>query len=87
MSENEQCLQALEAEASGDWEKAHRLVQDGDSPASAWVHAYLHRVEGDVGNAGFGSHFPTLCLSSGRVPYRLMLCPSWKILRPTTKRC
>jgi len=53
MSENEQCLQALEAEASGDWEKAHRLVQDGDSPASAWVHAYLHRVEGDVGNAGY----------------------------------
>jgi len=53
MSETEKCLQALEAEASGDWEKAHRLVQDGSSSESSWVHAYLHRVEGDLGNAGY----------------------------------
>ena len=37
----------------GDWDKAHNLVQDDDSREAAWVHAYLHRVEGDVGNARY----------------------------------
>ena len=36
-----------------DWEKAHRLVQDESGADAAWVHAYLHRVEGDLGNAGY----------------------------------
>jgi hypothetical protein len=37
----------------GDWDRAHKIVQDEDSQAAAWVHAYLHRVEGDLGNAGY----------------------------------
>lgn len=46
-------LQALWFEARGDWNKAHELAQeDGDSPG-AWVHAYLHRKEGDVSNARY----------------------------------
>jgi hypothetical protein len=39
--------------AKGDWDKAHKLVQDEDTAHAAWVHAYLHRVEGDLGNAGY----------------------------------
>ena len=39
--------------AKGDWEQAHRIVQDENSRDAAWVHAYLHRVEGDLGNAGY----------------------------------
>lgn len=39
--------------AKGDWEKAHNLVQDEDGKDAAWVHAYLHRVEGDLANAGY----------------------------------
>ena len=39
--------------AKGDWDQAHRLVQDDPSAAASWVHAYLHRVEGDLGNAGY----------------------------------
>jgi hypothetical protein len=46
-------LQALAALASGDWDGAHRLVQDEASPEAAWVHAHLHRVEGDLSNAGY----------------------------------
>jgi hypothetical protein len=46
-------LQALWRAAKDDWDGAHRLVQDGASVEAAWVHAYLHRVEGDVGNAGY----------------------------------
>lgn len=46
-------LQALWHEARGDWERAHRCVQDDASREGAWVHAYLHRKEGDEVNAGY----------------------------------
>ena len=46
-------LQALWFEAKGDWAAAHRLAQAGNDAAGAWVHAYLHRVEGDLANAGY----------------------------------
>lgn len=46
-------LQALWQDRKGDWEQAHRLVQDDPGRAAAWVHAYLHRKEGDHGNAGY----------------------------------
>ena len=36
-----------------DWDGAHRLVQDDPSPEAAWIHAHLHRVEGDLGNARY----------------------------------
>ena len=39
--------------AKGNWDQAHRIVQDDGSRDAAWVHAYLHRVEGDLGNAGY----------------------------------
>lgn len=44
-------LQGLWWAKKGDWDKAHRLVMDEHSPEAAWVHAYLHRAEGDEGNA------------------------------------
>ena len=46
-------LAALWWAAKGDWDAAHKIVQDEDDANSAWVHAYLHRVEGDLGNAGY----------------------------------
>jgi hypothetical protein len=46
-------LAALCWAAKGGWDEAHKLVQDEDSADAAWVHAYLHRVEGDLGNAGY----------------------------------
>ena len=39
--------------AKGDWDKAHGIVMQEDSQEAAWVHAYLHRVEGDLPNAGY----------------------------------
>jgi hypothetical protein len=44
-------LQAMWQDANGDWQAAHKLAQDDGSPIGAWVHAYLHRVEGDLPNA------------------------------------
>jgi hypothetical protein len=46
-------LQALWHDARGDWDRAHQLAQDVDTKAGAWVHAYLHRKEGDESNAGY----------------------------------
>ena len=46
-------LAALWWAANGDWDQAHKIVQDDASAEAAWVHAYLHRVEGDLGNAGY----------------------------------
>lgn len=47
-------LQALWWAGKGDWDRAHGCAQqrEGD-PACDWVHAYLHRVEGDRVNAGY----------------------------------
>lgn len=37
----------------GNWERAHALVQDDPSAAGAWVHALVHRIEGDDWNARY----------------------------------
>jgi hypothetical protein len=46
-------LEALWWDAKGDWEKAHQRVQAEAGAAGAWVHAYLHRKEGDLDNARY----------------------------------
>ncbi len=46
-------LAALWWAGKGDWKKAHEIAQDENGMAASWVHAYLHRVEGDLGNAGY----------------------------------
>jgi hypothetical protein len=46
-------LAALWWAAKGGWDAAHKLVQDEATADAAWVHAYLHRVEDDLGNAGY----------------------------------
>jgi hypothetical protein len=46
-------LQALWFDAKGDWESAHELAQAVYTPQGAWVHAYLHRKEGDHENAKY----------------------------------
>jgi len=46
-------LQALWHDAKGDWKRAHEIVQSVKGQASARVHAYLHRREGDPDNANY----------------------------------
>lgn len=46
-------LEAMWYDAKGDWEKAHTLAQSQEDAEGAWVHAYLHRVEGDLSNAAY----------------------------------
>ena len=46
-------LRALWYDAKGDWEAAHAAAQADDGGAGDWVHAYLHRKEGDASNAAY----------------------------------
>jgi hypothetical protein len=59
-------LAALWWDAKGDWTKAHESAQQDEGPAGAWVHAYLHRKEGDLSNAGYWYQWagkPVPCMS------------------------
>ena len=46
-------LQSLWWDRKGNWGKAHELAQEANSREGDWIHAYLHRQEGDLGNAGY----------------------------------
>ena len=46
-------LHALWHDAHGDWDRAHSLAQEIETVDAAWVHAYLHRKEGDTSNADY----------------------------------
>ena len=49
----ERLIEALDALVAGDWEAAHEIAQEDSSAEAAWLHAHLHRVEGDPGNAAY----------------------------------
>ena len=60
-------LQALWHDARGDWDSAHNVAQDVHTRDGSWIHAYLHRKEGDNGNAAYwyeraNRHVPTYSL-------------------------
>jgi hypothetical protein len=46
-------LAALWHDGRGDWETAHQVAQDIGDRTGAWIHAYLHRKEGDASNAAY----------------------------------
>jgi len=46
-------LRALWFDAKGDWSASHNLAQEIETPDGSWVHAYLHRKEGDDSNASY----------------------------------
>ncbi len=65
-------LSALWYEARGDWARAHKLAQQQNDEFGFWIHAYLHRVEGDQGNADYWYR------KAGREPSRLPLAQEWE---------
>ena len=46
-------VKALWYDAKNNWNKAHELIQDVSDKNASWIHAYLHRKEGDTGNADY----------------------------------
>lgn len=55
-------LQALWFTKAGRWEQAHNIAQDIPTRMGSWIHALLHLIEGDIGNAGYWFH------RAGRTP-------------------
>ncbi|MEP7251817.1 MAG: hypothetical protein ABI683_05535 [Ginsengibacter sp.] len=60
-------LNALWYDKKGDWSKSHSIIQDVNDKTASWIHAYLHRKEGDEGNAGYwysraAKRFPEISL-------------------------
>jgi hypothetical protein len=49
----EVALAGLWWDAKGDWKRAHESAQQDEGPEGSWVHAYLHRKEGDQNNAAY----------------------------------
>lgn len=67
-------LRTLWWEAKGDWKQAHECAQADKTPIGASVHAYLHRVEGDLSNAGYWYN------RAGRTPATGTLAAEWESL-------
>ncbi len=65
-------LTALWWDAKGAWTKAHESAQQDEGPAGSWVHAYLHRKEGDSSNAGYWYE------RAGKTPARGSLEEEWQ---------
>jgi hypothetical protein len=65
-------LQALWYDKKGNWDKAHQIVQNASDADSAWVHAYLHRKEGDLSNARYWYK------RSGRSEFKETLNQEWE---------
>lgn len=65
-------LTGLWWDAKGDWTRAHESAQQDEGPAGSWVHAYLHRKEGDASNA---TYWYSRC---GRRPSQATLDGEWE---------
>jgi hypothetical protein len=65
-------LAGLWWDAKGDWTRAHESAQQNEDPAGSWVHAYLHRKEGDASNARYWYD------RAGKRPSNLSLEAEWE---------
>jgi hypothetical protein len=78
-------LLALWWDARGNWEKAHEVAQDIGNSEGSWVHAYLHRKEGDLGmpDIGIAVQVVSLLQEPSNLNGSLSWRPCWKaVLRP-----
>lgn len=64
-------LAGLWWDAKGDWTRAHESAQQDEGKDGAWVHAYLHRKEGDASNSEYWYG------RAGRTPSRISLDQEW----------
>ncbi len=67
-------LQALWYDAKDNWQTAHRLIDHLEDKTAYWVHAYLHRKEGDLGNADYWY------LRAGKISPSVPLQQEWEQL-------
>ena len=51
--DNLDCLNAIEFALNEQWDAAHKIVQEISTPNAQWIHAVLHKIEGDESNSRF----------------------------------
>ena len=49
----EALLMSVQAVLAGDWHKSHNIAQEYSDPIANWIHAVLHKIEGDVWNSKY----------------------------------
>ena len=67
-------LLSLWYDAKGEWNKAHELIQAEENKTASWVHAYLHRKEGDIWNADYWYR------KAGKTRPEISLEEEWKFI-------
>ncbi|HLD09396.1 MAG TPA: hypothetical protein VJB68_05065 [Methylophilaceae bacterium] len=50
---NSQLIDAINLALNGDWHQAHIIAQESSAPMACWIHAVLHKIEGDEGNSRY----------------------------------
>ncbi len=61
---------AIDLALAGDWAQAHEIVQQDEAdPMAAWIHAVIHKIEGDRGNAGYWYRRAGRPAGNGRDPH------------------
>ncbi len=50
---NTQLIEAVNFALSGSWHQAHVIAQESNNPIACWIHAVLHKIEGDEGNSRY----------------------------------
>ncbi|GBG12592.1 uncharacterized protein NMK_0123 [Novimethylophilus kurashikiensis] len=53
MTQNTAFMKAVEAAQVGRWDEAHEIVQNSGHPVARWIHAVLHKIEGDAWNSRY----------------------------------
>lgn len=53
MSLNDDLKLAIDAALNGEWDRPHRIVQEYNDSMSCWIHAVLHKIEGDAWNSRY----------------------------------
>lgn len=67
-------LKALWFDGKEDWESSHNIAQDIDDKNGSWIHAYLHRKEGDIFNARYWYN------KAGKPEFKGTLKEEWELL-------
>lgn len=53
MNLKEQLNTAIDAALAGEWDQSHKIVQEYNDPMACWIHAVLHKIEGDAWNSRY----------------------------------
>ena len=53
VANREQLKQAVQLALDGEWDASHKIAQDYSDPVANWIHAVLHKIEGDVWNSKY----------------------------------